>query len=129
MLAFNLLGFLLLYALLRGHGAGAAGPRLSQEAIKQLGSNGGGFFSVNSAHRYENPTPLANFVEMIFLLLFAAGLGVAYLAELEGKEVRFGIVNPVLWAQFGLFGEPRVSVLLLNLALDERLPGDRLSSR
>jgi K+-transporting ATPase ATPase A chain len=52
----------------------AQGPVASQEAIKQLGSNGGGFFNANSAHPFENPTPLANLVEMTFLLLLAAGL-------------------------------------------------------
>ncbi|WP_337997785.1 potassium-transporting ATPase subunit KdpA [Oleispirillum naphthae] len=52
----------------------AQGPVASQEAIKQLGSNGGGFFNANSAHPFENPTPLTNLVEMTFLLLLAAGL-------------------------------------------------------
>jgi potassium-transporting ATPase potassium-binding subunit len=50
------------------------GPAASQIAIKQLGSNGGGFFNVNSAHPFENPTPLANFLEMIALLLIPAAL-------------------------------------------------------
>jgi K+-transporting ATPase ATPase A chain len=129
----------------------AQGPVASQLAIKQLGTNGGGFFNANSAHPYENPTPVSNFLEMlaIFLIgaaltytfghmvgdtrqgwaIFAAmaiiwfmGLAVAYWAEstgnpafdrlgvdtvvsgaqsggnMEGKEVRFGIANSVLWA-------------------------------
>jgi len=50
------------------------GPAASQIAIKQLGTNGGGFFNVNSAHPYENPTPLSNFLEMLAILLIAAGL-------------------------------------------------------
>ncbi len=50
------------------------GPASSQIAIKQLGTNGGGFFNVNSAHPYENPTPLSNFVEMLAILLIAAAL-------------------------------------------------------
>ena len=115
------------------------GPAASQIAIKQLGTNGGGFFGINSAHPFENPTPLSNFLEMLSILLipaaltytygvmvgsrrqgwtlFAAmmalmllGLGVGLLAEyspnpaldvtrmLEGKEMRFGITNSVLWA-------------------------------
>src|SRR5215472_1128552 len=45
------------------------GPAASQIAIKQLGTNGGGFFNVNSAHPYENPTPLSNFLEMLSILL------------------------------------------------------------
>ena len=44
------------------------GPAASQIAIKQLGTNGGGFFNVNSAHPFENPTPLANFLEMLSIL-------------------------------------------------------------
>jgi K+-transporting ATPase ATPase A chain len=50
------------------------GPAASQVAIKQLGTNGGGFFSVNSAHPYENPTPLANFLEVLAILLIPAAL-------------------------------------------------------
>jgi K+-transporting ATPase ATPase A chain len=50
------------------------GPAASQIAIKQLGTNGGGFFNVNSAHPYENPTPLSNFIEMLSILLTAAAL-------------------------------------------------------
>ncbi len=52
----------------------AQGPAASQVSIKQLGTNGGGFFNANSAHPYENPTPLANFVETLFILLIPAGL-------------------------------------------------------
>lgn len=52
----------------------AQGPVASQIAIKQLGTNGGGFFNVNSAHPYENPTPLTNLIEMIAILLIGAGL-------------------------------------------------------
>jgi K+-transporting ATPase ATPase A chain len=52
----------------------AMGPAASQVAIKQLGSNGGGFFNVNSAHPFENSTPLSNFVEMFALLALASGL-------------------------------------------------------
>jgi K+-transporting ATPase ATPase A chain len=50
------------------------GPAASQIAIKQLGTNGGGFFNANSAHPYENPTPLSNFIEMLAILLIPAGL-------------------------------------------------------
>jgi K+-transporting ATPase ATPase A chain len=52
----------------------ALGPAASQVIIKQLGTNGGGFFNVNSAHPLENPTPLANFVEVLSILLLAAAL-------------------------------------------------------
>ncbi|RNC29171.1 MAG: Potassium-transporting ATPase potassium-binding subunit [Candidatus Dichloromethanomonas elyunquensis] len=122
----------------------AMGPVASQEAIKELGTNGGGFFNANSAHPFENPTPFSNLLEMLFILvipvgltftfghmvkdtkqgwvLFAAALilfvlmtGVSYSSEIagnpliskigisgasamEGKEVRFGVVNSALFA-------------------------------
>ncbi|MFN0243199.1 MAG: potassium-transporting ATPase subunit KdpA [Planctomycetota bacterium] len=52
----------------------ALGPAASQIAIKQLGTNGGGFFNVNSAHPFENPTPISNFIQVISILLIAAAL-------------------------------------------------------
>jgi K+-transporting ATPase ATPase A chain len=50
------------------------GPVASQEAIKMLGTNGGGFFNANSAHPYENPTPLSNYFQMLLIFLIPAGL-------------------------------------------------------
>jgi K+-transporting ATPase ATPase A chain len=133
----------------------AQGPVASQEIIKELGTNGGGFFNANSAHPYENPTPFSNFFEMVAIfaissgltytlgrmtgnqrhgwavfsamaILFLAGFFAAYYFEargnpifnqygvtqaavetdgrqqaggnMEGKEVRFGIMNSALWA-------------------------------
>jgi K+-transporting ATPase ATPase A chain len=129
----------------------AVGPAASQIAIKQLGTNGGGFFNVNSAHPFENPTTLSNFLELLAILLIPAALcytfgkmvgdtrqGWAVLAamtvvfvvllavcvgaeqtgnpalaklgadqtvsaqqaggNMEGKDVRLGIVNSALWA-------------------------------
>jgi len=52
----------------------ALGPAASQVAIKQLGTNGGGFFNTNSAHPFENPTPLSNFLELLAILLIPAAL-------------------------------------------------------
>jgi K+-transporting ATPase ATPase A chain len=52
----------------------AVGPAASQIAIKQLGTNGGGFYNVNSAHPLENPTPLSNFLEVLAILIIPAGL-------------------------------------------------------
>ncbi|MBP7864666.1 MAG: potassium-transporting ATPase subunit KdpA [Acidobacteria bacterium] len=129
----------------------ARGPAASQTAIKLLGTNGGGFFNTNSAHPFENPTPLSNFLQMLAILLIPAGLchsfgrlagdtrqgwvllaamlfvflallGLCVWAEsrphpglaglgidphrsadnpggnMEGKEVRFGVVNSALFA-------------------------------
>ena len=50
------------------------GPVASQEAIKMLGTNGGGFFNANSAHPYENPTPFSNFLQIISIFIIPAGL-------------------------------------------------------
>ena len=129
----------------------AQGPVASQEIIKELGTNGGGFMNANSAHPYENPTPLTNLIEMLAIfsigaglthtfgkmvgdrrqgwalfavmsILFIGGAGTAIWAEqrgnpqfsaigidqhasaaqsggnMEGKEVRFGIVESAMWA-------------------------------
>ncbi|MYN08448.1 potassium-transporting ATPase subunit KdpA [Pseudoduganella aquatica] len=56
----------------------AMGPVASQEAIKMLGTNGGGFFNANSAHPYENPTALSNFVQMLAIFIIPAGLCFAF---------------------------------------------------
>jgi potassium-transporting ATPase potassium-binding subunit len=63
----------------------AQGPVASQEAIKMLGTNGGGFFNVNSAHPFENPTPLSNYLQMISI--FAIGSGLTYtLGRMTGSQ-------------------------------------------
>jgi K+-transporting ATPase ATPase A chain len=54
------------------------GPVASQEAIKMLGTNGGGFFNANSAHPYENPTPFSNFMQMLAMLIIPAALCVVF---------------------------------------------------
>ena len=75
------------------------GPVASQEAIKELGTNGGGFFNANSAHPYENPTPFSNLFEMF--LIFALGAGLCYtLGAMTGK-LRHGWA--VFWAMSILF--------------------------
>lgn len=56
----------------------AVGPAASQIAIKQLGTNGGGFFNANSAHPFENPTPLSNFLEMLSILVISGALCYTY---------------------------------------------------
>ena len=63
----------------------AMGPVASQESIKMLGTNGGGFFNANSAHPYENPTPLTNFLQMLAIFLIPAGLCYAF-GEMVGDR-------------------------------------------
>jgi K+-transporting ATPase ATPase A chain len=78
----------------------ALGPVASQEAIKELGTNGGGFFNANSAHPFENPTPLTNLIEM--LLIFCIPAALTYTYGRMAKDQKQG------WAIFGamavLFG-------------------------
>ncbi|HKC59168.1 MAG TPA: potassium-transporting ATPase subunit KdpA [Myxococcales bacterium] len=71
----------------------AMGPTASQEAIKMLGINGGGFFNANSAHPFENPTPLANFVQMVSIFAIPAGLTYTY-----GRMARDQRQGWAIWA-------------------------------
>jgi K+-transporting ATPase ATPase A chain len=82
----------------------AVGPVASQEAIKQLGTNGGGFFNANAAHPFENPTPLANFFQIYALLVLPAAL--TYTFGTMVKDTRQGwavlaamfvVLLPLLW--------------------------------
>jgi potassium-transporting ATPase potassium-binding subunit len=70
----NLKPYVIARAVEGGEQTIAEGPVASQEAIKELGTNGGGFFNANSAHPYENPTPLTDFIEMFAILLVSAAL-------------------------------------------------------
>jgi K+-transporting ATPase ATPase A chain len=81
------------------------GPVASQVAIKQLGTNGGGFFNANSSHPFENPTPLSNFIEMLSILLIPVSLTYTYGILIKNK--RHG------WVIFGVM----FSLLLTGLAL------------
>jgi potassium-transporting ATPase potassium-binding subunit len=95
------------------------GPAASQVAIKQLGTNGGGFFNVNSAHPYENATPLSNFVEVLSILLISAGLCFTF-----GRLVNDARQG---WAIYAA-----MSVVFLTLGLGaiaaEETPNPRLSA-
>ena len=70
------------------------GPAASQIAIKQLGTNGGGFFNVNSAHPFENPTPLSNFLEMLAILLIPARRSATRSARWSETRGRAGRCSP-----------------------------------
>jgi K+-transporting ATPase KdpA subunit len=77
----------------------AQGPVASQEAIKMLGTNGGGFFNANSAHPFENPTPLSNFLEIFSIFLIPAGLAIT-LGKMVGSPAHGWAVfaaMAVLW--------------------------------
>ncbi len=102
----------------------AQGPVASQEFIKQLGTNGGGFFNTNSAHPFENPTPFSNLIEL--LAIFAIGAGLTYtLGRMTGSPrhgwavlaamvvLFFGGVLVTYWA------EARGNPILANLGADQ----------
>jgi K+-transporting ATPase ATPase A chain len=98
----------------------AMGPAASQIAIKQLGTNGGGFFNVNSAHPYENATPFANFLEMLAILLIPAAL--CYTFGKMVKDTRQGwaifaammlIFVPAILITYGaeISGNPKIAAI------------------
>ncbi|HUN80198.1 MAG TPA: potassium-transporting ATPase subunit KdpA [Phycisphaerae bacterium] len=102
----------------------AVGPAASQIAIKQLGTNGGGFFNVNSAHPFENATPLANFLECLAILLIPAALcctfgymvkdmrqGWAILAAMTILMVAF--LSLCLYSEFR--GQPKLAALGISV--------------
>jgi K+-transporting ATPase ATPase A chain len=66
----------------------AVGPIASQESIKELGTNGGGFLNANSAHPYENPTPFSNFLELV--LIFSVPAGLIYTYGIMAGDIRQG---------------------------------------
>ena len=90
------------------------GPAASQIAIKQLGTNGGGFFNTNSAHPLENPTPFSNLVEMLSILLIAAALCFTFGRMVN--DMRQG------WAVFGAM--TLIFVVLLGVALQSEQAGN-----
>jgi K+-transporting ATPase ATPase A chain len=102
----------------------ALGPVASQIAIKQLGTNGGGFFNVNSAHPYENPTPLSNFLEMLAILLIPAALCYTFGYMVRDKRQGWAILAammiiflPCLWGCIQV--EQNGNPLLNKLGVDQ----------
>ena len=96
------------------------GPVASQEAIKELGTNGGGFFNANSAHPYENPTPLSHFVEILLILLIPGALTYTFglmVGNTRQGWALLGVMLLVLIASFGVLqgsrsnGNPLVAKL------------------
>lgn len=74
----------------------AMGPVASQEAIKMLGTNGGGFFNANSAHPFENPTPVSNFLEMLSIFLIPAGLVFTFGHMVGNKRQGYAIIASMI---------------------------------
>jgi K+-transporting ATPase ATPase A chain len=100
------------------------GPAASQIAIKQLGTNGGGFFNVNSAHPYENPTPFSNFLEMLALLLIPASLCYTFGKMIKDKRQGWALLAamavifiPLLF--FCYHSEQAANPLLSPLGIDQ----------
>ncbi|MHB8092310.1 MAG: potassium-transporting ATPase subunit KdpA [Syntrophales bacterium] len=86
----------------------ALGPAASQVAIKQLGTNGGGFFNANSAHPLENPTPLSNFAEMLAILLIPAALCITFGRMLGDRKQGWALLAAMMMILIPLLG---ISVL------------------
>ncbi len=76
----------------------AMGPVASQEAIKMLGTNGGGYFNANSAHPYENPTPFSNFMQMVAMLLIPAALCLVFGREILDRRQGIAILASMVIA-------------------------------
>jgi K+-transporting ATPase ATPase A chain len=116
----------------------ALGPAASQIAIKQLGTNGGGFFGANSAHPYENPTPLTNFAEALAILLIPAALcytfGVMVGARRQGLTLLAAmlvILVPLLaWCAVSeQGGNPRLSTLGVDDLASALQPGGNMEGK
>ncbi len=102
----------------------ALGPAASQIAIKQLGTNGGGFFNVNSAHPLENPTPLSNFVEMLSILLIAAALCFTFGRMVGDTRQGWAVISAMLiifvaMLAVGTWAEQRGNPLLTQMGVDQ----------
>ena len=79
------------------------GPAASQIAIKQLGTNGGGFFNMNSAHPFENPTPFSNFLELFAIIIISAGLVFTFGHYMKSKrQARAIFISMFILFAFGL---------------------------
>src|SRR5512139_2812242 len=100
------------------------GPAASQIAIKQLGTNGGGFFNVNSSHPFENPTPLANFLELLAILIISASLCVSFGVMVGDRRQGWAILLAMLLIFVPMLGlcawaEGRGNPALASLGVDQ----------
>jgi K+-transporting ATPase ATPase A chain len=102
----------------------AMGPVASQEAIKMLGTNGGGFFNANSAHPYENPTPLTNFVQMLSIFLIPAALCFVFGRSVRDARQGWAVLGAMtviflFMAVVAVAAEQGGNPLIANLGVDQ----------
>ena len=116
----------------------AVGPAASQIAIKQLGTNGGGFFNANSAHPFENPTPFSNFLEMQSILLIPAALTYTFGKMVGSTRQGWAILAAMLiliWVPLGLAmvseqtGNPALSSLGVDQTASATNPGGNMEGK
>jgi potassium-transporting ATPase potassium-binding subunit len=114
------------------------GPVASQVAIKQLGTNGGGFFNANSSHPYENPTPLSNFLEVLSILLVPAALCYTFGAMVGDRRQGWAVLAamlaifvPLLIGAFAAeqAGNPRFEALGVDQAASATQPGGNMEGK
>jgi K+-transporting ATPase ATPase A chain len=114
------------------------GPVASQEAIKLLGTNGGGFFNANSAHPFENPTPLTNLIEILALLAIPAGLCFTFGSMIKDRRqgvalfvamivIFAAFLGFAVWAEEG--GNPTLSHLGVSQIATEYQPGGNMEGK
>jgi K+-transporting ATPase ATPase A chain len=114
------------------------GPASSQIAIKQLGTNGGGFFNVNSAHPYENATPVSNFLEMLAILLIGAALCCTFGQMVRDSRQGWAVLAAMtvifvpllalcLWAEY--HGNPRIDALGVDTVASALQPGGNMEGK
>ena len=114
------------------------GPVASQEAIKMLGVNGGGFFNANSAHPYENPTPLSNFAQMISMFLIPAALSFVFGRMVGDQRQGWAVLGAmtvvfvamavlIMWAEGQ--GNPGFAVLGVDQAHGALQPGGNMEGK
>jgi K+-transporting ATPase ATPase A chain len=116
----------------------AVGPAASQIAIKQLGTNGGGFFNVNSSHPFENPTPFSNFLEVLSILLIPAALCYTFgrmvgdtrqgWAILAAMTIIFVILlGVVVWSE--QTGNPTIAAMGVDIRQSDINPGGNMEGK
>ena len=116
----------------------AMGPVASQEAIKMLGTNGGGFFNANSAHPYENPTALTDFVQMLAIFLIPAALCFTFGRMVSDRRQGWTIfiamfvlfaAGAVAAMRFEQQGNPRLAALGVDQAVTATQPGGNMEGK